>query len=43
MINSLRVLFAPLGGYVYIRPIVDGEFGALGYRDAAHRVPRLSS
>lgn len=43
MINSLGVLFAPLSVYVYKRPIVDGEFGALGYRDAAHRVPRLSS
>ena len=39
MINSLRVLFAPLGLYVQIRPIVDREFGVLGYRDAAHSDP----
>ena len=43
MINSLRVLFAPLGVYVNIRPIVDGEFGVLGYRDAAHSDPQHSS
>ena len=43
MIHSLWMLFGLLGRYVAIRPIVDGEFGALGYRDAAHRVPRLSS
>lgn len=43
MIHSLWMLFGLLGRYVAIRPIVDGEFGVLGYRDAAHRDPRLSS